>query len=78
MSPDQVFHPFGLGGRVDGDGVHAELAAVVPRPLPVPLRVGARLQPGEVVLLTKALGMDHPCDFKFQQTSKSKRDVRRM
>ena len=70
--PDQVLDPFGFSGWVDGDGVHAELAAVVPRPLPVKLGVGARLQPGEVVPLTKPLCMDHPCKFKFQSQSQKR------
>ena len=38
---------------LDGDGVHAELPAVVPGPLPVPLGVPADREPGEVVVLVE-------------------------
>ena len=38
---------------VDGDGVHAELPAVVPGALPVPLGVAADSDPGEMVVLVK-------------------------
>ena len=38
---------------LDGDGVHAELPAVVPGALPVPLGVPADLEPGEMVVLVE-------------------------
>ena len=38
---------------LDGDGVHAELPAVVPGALPVPLGVPAHREPGEMVVLVK-------------------------
>lgn len=50
---NQVLHPPGLGRCLDGDGVHAELPAVVPGALPVPLGVPADREPGEMVVLVK-------------------------
>ena len=38
---DEVVDPVLLSNRVNGDGVHAKLAAVVPRAFPVPLGVGS-------------------------------------
>ena len=40
LLPDEVLDPVLLGHRVDGDGVHAELATVVPGSFPVPFGVG--------------------------------------
>ena len=45
--------------RVDGDGVHAELPAVVPGALPVPLGVAADSFPGEMVVLVKPCLVDN-------------------
>ena len=45
---------------IDGDGVHAELPAVVPGPLPVPLSVPAHSEPGEMVVLVKPGPVNHP------------------
>ena len=49
-----------LGHGLNGDGVHAELAAVVPRPLPVELLVLSDGLPREVITFAKALKMNHP------------------
>ena len=50
---NQVPHPLGLGRSLNGDGVHAELPAVVPGPLPVPLLVPAHSDPGEMIILVE-------------------------
>ena len=55
---DEVCHPVTLLLGLDGDGVHAELPAVVPGPLPVPLGAGPSLQPGEVISLPKPLSVN--------------------
>ena len=62
---DDIFHPIILILGLYRDGVHAELAAVVPRALPVPLGVLPRRQPGEVVGLAKPLGVNPPCIATF-------------
>ena len=45
IGPDHASHPLILLLRGDGDGVHAELPAVVPGTLPVPLGVLTSLKP---------------------------------
>ena len=57
--PDNIFHPVILLLAGDGDGVHAELPAVVPGPLPVPLGIPTSLKPGEMERLSKLFGMNN-------------------
>ena len=51
--------PLLLCWRLNGDAVHAELPAVVPGPLPVPLGVPAHSDPGEMVVLVKPGLVNH-------------------
>ena len=60
--PDDPLHPIVLRLGLYGDGVHAELAAVVPRALPVPLRVFANGQPGKVVVFVEPSRVYNPCN----------------
>ena len=57
---DDIFHPIILILGLYRDGVHAELAAVVPRALPVPLGVLSLRTPGEVVRLSKSFYVNCP------------------
>ena len=50
---DEALDPVFLRLGLNGDRVHAELPAVVPRALPVPLGVPAHREPGEMVVLVK-------------------------
>ena len=59
LLPDEVLDPVLLLFGLDGDGVHAELPAVVPGPLPVPLSVPAHSEPGEMVVLVKPGLVNH-------------------
>ena len=65
LLPDEVLDPVLLLFGLDGDGVHAELPAVVPGALPVPLAVLAHCQPGEVVLLIESCGVNDPYKHAF-------------
>ena len=65
LLPDEVLDPVLLLLGLDGDGVHAELPAVVPGALPVPLAVLAHCQPGEVVLLIESCGVNDPYKHGF-------------
>ena len=58
--PDDPLHPIILILGLYRDGVHAELAAVVPRALPVPLGVLSLRTPGEVVRLAKSFYVNRP------------------
>ena len=59
LLPDEIMDPLLLCWRLNGDAVHAELPAVVPGALPVPLAVLAHCQPGEVVGLSKSLSVNN-------------------
>ena len=59
LLPDEVLDPVLLLFGLDGDGVHAELPAVVPGPLPVPLGVPAHSDPGEMIVLVKPGLVNH-------------------
>ena len=62
---DQALDPVFLRLGLNGDRVHAELPAVVPGALPVPLAVLAHCQPGEVVLLIESCGVNDPYKHGF-------------
>ena len=62
---DEALNPVLLRLGLDGDRVHAELPAVVPGALPVPLAVLAHCQPGEVVLLIESCGVNDPYKHGF-------------
>ena len=59
---DEALNPVLLRLGLDGDRVHAELPAVVPRTLPVPLRVFANGQPGKVVVFVEPSRVYNPCN----------------
>ena len=64
---DEALDPVFLRLGLNGDRVHAELPAVVPRALPVPLGVLTNSQPGKVIILVESGRVDFP----LQQTLKS-------
>ena len=60
LLPQHPLDPVILRPGFDADGVHAELPAVVPGPLPVQLGVPARGQPGEVIRFAKSALVHNP------------------
>ena len=60
---DQALNPVFLRLGLNGDRVHAELPAVVPGTLPVPLGVLANCQPGKVIILVESGRMDDSCNM---------------
>ena len=59
---DEALDPVFLRLGLNGDRVHAELPAVVPRALPVPLGVLTNSQPGKVIILVKSGRVDYSCN----------------
>ena len=57
--PQDVLHPVILSLGGDADGVHAELPAVVPGPLPVQLGIPTSFTPREMIGLAKSGLMDN-------------------
>ena len=55
---DEALDPVFLRLGLNGDRIHAELAAVVPGPLPIPLGVLANSKPGKVIILVESGRVD--------------------